>query len=130
MTIVMIRGKSMEVGSTDVLIEDLGGGGLRFLSDLKLPVNDQLVLQFETEVFSQQLKMFGHVVRSGNWNETIYEYAVKFTMDDSAHAGINRVVNLLAIRMRKRSSLPSGLFWEGEKYQFFAKVNTTEPQLV
>ncbi|WP_231504329.1 hypothetical protein [Brevibacillus borstelensis] len=43
MTIVMLKGKTMKVGSADVLIEDIGGGGLRFLSDLKLPVNDQLV---------------------------------------------------------------------------------------
>lgn len=120
----------MKVGSADVLIEDIGGGGLRFLSDLKLPVNDQLVLEFETEVFSRQLKMYGHVVRNSNWNETIYEYAVKFTMDEWAHAEINRMVNLLAIRMRQKSSLPSGLFWQDEKQAYFAKADSSDPQVV
>jgi PilZ domain len=130
MTIVMLKGKTMKVGSADVLIEDIGGGGLRFLSDLKLPVNDQLVLEFETEVFSRQLKMYGHVVRNSNWNETIYEYAVKFTMDEWAHAEINRMVNLLAIRMRQKSSLPSGLFWQDEKQAYFAKADSSDPQVV
>ncbi|WP_338461970.1 PilZ domain-containing protein [Brevibacillus sp. FSL L8-0520] len=130
MTIVMVKGKTMKVGSADVLIEDIGGGGLRFLSDLKLPVNDQLVLEFETEVFSRQLKMYGHVVRNSNWNETIYEYAVKFTMDEWAHAEINRMVNLLAIRMRQKSSLPSGLFWQDEKQAYFAKADSSDPQVV
>lgn len=92
------------------MIEDIGGGGLRFLSDLKLPVNDQLVLEFETEVFSRQLKMYGHVVRNSNWNETIYEYAVKFTMDEWAHAEINRMVNLLAIRMRQKALCRAACF--------------------
>lgn len=119
MTIVMIKGKTLEVGSAEVLIEDIGGGGLRFLSDLKLPVNDQLVLQFETEVYSQQLKTYGHVVRSSPWSETIYEYAVKFTMDESAHAEVNRLVNSLAIRFRQRGSLPSGWFLQGDRKDFF-----------
>ncbi|USG64320.1 PilZ domain-containing protein [Brevibacillus ruminantium] len=130
MTIVMIKGKSLEIGSAEVLIEDIGGGGLRFLSDLKLPVNDQLVLQFETEVFSQQLKTYGHVVRSSVWSDQIYEYAVKFTMDESAHAEINRLVNSLAIRFRQRGRLPSGRFLEGERLDYFANMKNTEQQPV
>ncbi|MGI6187378.1 MAG: PilZ domain-containing protein [Brevibacillus sp.] len=129
MTIVMIKGKTLEVGSTSVLIEDISGGGLRFLTHLKLPVHDQLVLQFETNVFSQSLKMYGHIVRSAQWDVGINEYAVKLTMEEAMHREINRVVNRLAIRLRQKGALPAGSFLQGDRREFLAAVRLREEQL-
>jgi hypothetical protein len=128
MTIVMIKGKTLEVGSTKVLIEDISGGGLRFLTHLKLPVNDQLVLQFDTEVFSQLLQMYGHIVRSAQWDVGINEYAVKLTMEDAVHREINRVVNRLAIRLRQKGALPDGSFLRGDRREFLTAIRLMEEQ--
>jgi len=118
MTIVLIKGKTMEVGSAKVLIEDLGAGGLRFLSHLKMPANDQLVLQFDTFIQEEPLKMYGHIVRTAAWEEQFYEYAVRFTMEEAQHLGVNRLVNRLAIRFRHQKEVRDSHFWKGDRRQF------------
>jgi len=122
MTIVLVKGKTMEIGSATVLIEDIGAGGLRFLSHLKMPANDQLVLQFETEMCGQPLKMYGHVVRTTSWEQDYYEYAVRFTMDETQHLEINRLVNRLAIRYRQRREATDGHFWKGDRREFLREM--------
>jgi hypothetical protein len=118
MTIVLIKGQTMQTGSTAVLIEDLGAGGLRFLSHLKMPASDQLVLQFETELLGKKLSMYGHVVRCVPWDTDFYEYAVRFTMDESQHMEINRLVNLVAIRSRNRRAAYEGRVFTGDRREF------------
>jgi hypothetical protein len=121
MTIVTINGKSLEIGSAEVLIEDIGPGGLRFLSILSLPVHSQVVLQFETELFSQTVKMHGYIVRHTKLLEGINEYGVKFTMDEERHAELARLINRLAIRLRQGNTPPSGRFFQGDKLAFLRK---------
>ncbi|MDF2680194.1 MAG: hypothetical protein K0R47_1384 [Brevibacillus sp.] len=118
MTIVLIKGKAMEIGSTKVLVEDLGAGGLRFLSHLKMPANDQLVLQFDSELCAEPITMYGHIVRTTLWQEEFYEYAVRFTMEESQHLEINRLVNRLAIRYRNQKEVKDGRFWKDGRREF------------
>ncbi|WP_400164308.1 PilZ domain-containing protein [Brevibacillus sp. TJ4] len=118
MTIVLVKGKTLETGSTRVLIEDLGAGGLRFLSHLKMPASDQLVLQFDTELCGKKISMYGHVVRSIPWENEFYEYAVRFTMDESQHLEINRLVNQIAIRFRNRRVAYEGRTYSGDRREF------------
>lgn len=125
MTIVLVKGKTMEIGSTRVLIEDIGAGGLRFLSHLKMPASDQLVLQFATDLCGESLKMYGHVVRTLPWETDYYEYAVRFTMDEEQHLQINRLVNRLAIRYRQKRGASEGRFWKGERVAFLKELAQT-----
>ncbi|MED1793031.1 PilZ domain-containing protein [Brevibacillus nitrificans] len=126
MTIVLIKGKMMEIGSAHVLIEDIGAGGLLFLSHLKMPANDQLVLQFATELCGEPITMYGHIVRTGSWEESFYEYAVRFTMEEAQHLEINRLVNRLAIRYRNQKEVMDSRFWKGDRRAFLtAQANLT-----
>jgi hypothetical protein len=118
MTIVMIKGKSLEVGSAEVLIVDIGPGGLRFKTCLRLPVHPDVVLQFETEVLSQRIQMYGNIVRSAEQEEGIFAYGVKFTMDEEKHAELARVLNRLAIRQKKVETVPSGRFLVGDPHAY------------
>ena len=47
MTLIRIHGRKVELGRTEVLVEDIGLGGLRFLSDIRLPVHRDIILEFE-----------------------------------------------------------------------------------
>jgi hypothetical protein len=53
MTIVKIKDRHIELGMTEPLIEDIGLGGLRFLSNIKLPVNPEIIIEFETEILER-----------------------------------------------------------------------------
>ena len=122
MTIVLVKGKTMEIGSAKVLIEDIGAGGLRFLSHLKMPASDQLVLQFETELCGSTLTMYGHVVRTSPWEQDFYEYAGRFTMEEAQHLEINQLVNRLAIRYRQNRVGTEGSFWKGDRQAFLQEL--------
>jgi hypothetical protein len=125
MTIVTINGKHLELGSAEVLIDDIGPGGLRFLTTLSLPVHSQVVLQFQTELFSQTVKMHGYIVRHSNLLEGINEYGVKLTMDEEKHAELARLINRLAIRLRQGNTALSGRFFRGDKLAFLR--NSRQP---
>ena len=53
MRLVSIAGRSMELGKSNVLIEDMSIGGLRYVSTLKLPVRGDVLFQFETEILGK-----------------------------------------------------------------------------
>jgi hypothetical protein len=118
MTIVRVKGKTLETGVARVLIVDLGGGGLRFQSTLQLPVTPHVVLELVTEVLGQPLKVYGCVVRSQPVEGPLMEYGMQFTMDEEKIAEISRLTNLLAIRLRQKRVQPSGRFLEGEKLAY------------
>ena len=59
MTLIRIHGRKVELGRTEVLVEDIGLGGLRFLSDMRLPVHRDIILEFETEILGNTIKMYG-----------------------------------------------------------------------
>ena len=67
MTLTRIHGRSVELGRTEVLVEDIGLGGLRFLSNLSFTVHQDIILEFETEIFGHMIKMYGSVV----WMEEV-----------------------------------------------------------
>ena len=53
MTLISIQGKEVKLGKTEVLIEDIGPGGLKFLSTIQLPVRPDIIYQFETTIMDQ-----------------------------------------------------------------------------
>ena len=67
MTILSIRGKNVNVGNTKVLIENMGPGGLRFISNIRFPVEKFFILQFTTELLGEKIKVYGYPV----WGEKL-----------------------------------------------------------
>ena len=78
MTLVSIAGRSMQLGKSNVLIEDMSIGGLRYLSTLKLPVRGDVLFQFETEILDKTIKLNGSIVWKEEINEDLTEYGIKF----------------------------------------------------
>ncbi|MEI2400951.1 putative bifunctional diguanylate cyclase/phosphodiesterase, partial [Paenibacillus phytohabitans] len=57
MTLTSILGNSVELGSTEVLIEDIGPGGIRFLSTIHLPVRPDIIYQFKTTIMGDNVTL-------------------------------------------------------------------------
>ncbi|WP_243449962.1 hypothetical protein [Neobacillus terrae] len=62
MTITLFKGKNMNLGQTEVLIEDMGLGGLRFLSNIRLTTSDDIILQFQAEMMGETVIINGIIV--------------------------------------------------------------------
>jgi hypothetical protein len=100
-TIIRIKDNVIESGSAQVLIEDIGPGGLRFVSDIKLPVTPQVILEFETKILHHTLQLPGYIVRKIDREKILYEYGVKFTLDYNEHKELFQLLQLMSIRLKR-----------------------------
>lgn len=108
--IVQIKGKSIHTKITKVCIEDIGPGGLRFVSDLKLPVTNEIVLEIEIKLLDEYVKLLGIIVRRKDLSENLFEYGVQFTIFDHMQNMLTQSINKLTIRLRTRPNLSSCAF--------------------
>ncbi|WP_176560331.1 PilZ domain-containing protein [Brevibacillus dissolubilis] len=120
MTIVEMRGQSIETGAASVLIDNISAGGLRYLSNLKLPASQHVILEFEVTILQYPIRLLGYSVRRREVAEDLYEYGVMFTIDDELQDFMVRLMNELAMRLRRTPSIMSRPpFFSGDVTDYF-----------
>lgn len=127
MTVVKIKGKSIELGKSEVLIEDIGLGGIRFISNIKLAVHPDIVLEIETTLLGKAVKMCGAIVWLREQQSGVFQYGLEFYMHENERTAMTRLLNDLAIQLRKSPLVPGCSFITTDKAQhlsaFSAKGN-------
>lgn len=98
--IVQVRGKSIQSSTARVCVEDIGAGGLRFLSDLQLPISNEIVLEFRLTLMDKFMKLIGIITRRDELPNGGYAYGVQFTIFDDMQNTLTRHIHQLAIRLR------------------------------
>lgn len=122
MTLTRINGRTVDVGKTVILIEDIGIGGLRFLTDLKLTVNPNIIFELETYLFGKTIKLLGSIVWMNEIKPDVYQYGLEFVLDDSERSDITPILNKLAIKLRKAPLVPDCSFETEDRYTFIKKL--------
>ncbi len=102
MTISMFKGSEVDLGSTEVFITNIGTSGLIFLMGVRLPVNDDIILKFETEILNRVYELHGNIawineIESGE----VYEYGVQLQIEEVEQLKLDRDLNLLAFKIRE-----------------------------
>ncbi|HEY8363880.1 MAG TPA: EAL domain-containing protein [Tissierellaceae bacterium] len=130
LTVQEIRGKKINVGNTKILIKNLGPGGLCFISNIRFPVEKDIVLQFTTELVGKELKVYGYPVWSKEIKSNLYEYGIKlyeygveFSVDENERMELIRELNKVQIKMKKNELFGEGRFISGTYVQYFADLN-------
>ena len=117
--LIEMHGKNVESGKTNILIENIGLGGLRFLSNLKFPMHREIVLEFETRILDEHVKLNGYVVWNREVKTGIYQYGIEFIINENERPV--KLLNKLALTLRN-TPLPKGCsFLEGNKHSYFEK---------
>lgn len=124
MTLTRINGRTVDVGKTPILIEDIGIGGLRFLSHLKLTVNLNIILEFETYLFGEAIKLLGSIVWMKEIKPDIYQYGVEYVIDESERAEITPILNKLAIKLRKAPLVPDCSFVTKDRFSYIKSLRS------
>lgn len=122
MTIREIKGRKVDVGRTMILIKNIGPGGLCFLSNISLPIERDLILQFTTELLEEEIKVFGHLV----WTEeytNYHEYGVEFIVDENERADLVKILNQVQIRMKNDILFDEGNFITIGPNSYFQKLS-------
>lgn len=113
LSILEIKGKKVNVGNTKVLIKNIGPGGLCFISNIRLPVDEQIILQFKTYLIGEEIRVYGCTVWTGEMEDNLFEYGVKFTFDENKRTDLIRVLNQVQVKMRNDVLFADGSFISG-----------------
>jgi hypothetical protein len=101
MGIIQVYNKTVNTKTARVCIQDIGPGGLRFLSSLQFPINPAVILGFELTLLGQVLHVNGNIVRIKEREDGIWEYGVKFILDENNRSKLIETVNRLSISVHK-----------------------------
>lgn len=100
MTVAELNGKKVQLGNTKVVVENIGPGGLRFVSNIKLPTRSDIVLKFQTTIIDEEMTLYGTIVfdeEQGN----LYRYGVKFIVDEKQRDYLIKNFNQFQLQLKK-----------------------------
>ncbi|MGI6706731.1 MAG: EAL domain-containing protein [Clostridia bacterium] len=119
MTILEIRGEKVDAGHSKILIKDIGPGGLRFMSNLKLPVRRDLVLLFVTELLGEEIRVFGCPVWAEETLDQIYEYGIDFTFDENERSALIAILNQVQVKLKQNANFVDSRFVADSPADYF-----------
>ena len=77
---------------TKVLIENIGPGGLRFSSNLKLVVGQELIYSFKPENQEENIQVAGVVLWNDELSDGQYQYGVHFIIPDHQRTNLTQLL--------------------------------------
>ncbi|WP_153731494.1 EAL domain-containing protein [Sporosarcina obsidiansis] len=120
MTVSELNGKKIEVSKTSILIDNIGPGGLRFISNIHLPVEANFVLNFEVKIFGEIHSLHGSIVHSFEKQQLRY-YGVKLRMTENQRDKYISILNNLQLKLKKSPTLPDHLFYLDNIHTYFKR---------
>ncbi|HEY5563782.1 MAG TPA: PilZ domain-containing protein [Clostridiaceae bacterium] len=123
MKIESINGKKADVNDTKVLIDNIGPSGLKFISNLVLPVKPEIMFNFGTIILNETIYLSGKIVWKEESVNGLYEYGIKFFHNDEKDQYLIRVFNTLQINMRKSPIVSGCNFCTDDITSFFLNMN-------
>lgn len=120
MTISELAGKKIKLGSTKVLIVNIGPGGIEIETNIKLPVRSDLKLQFTTELFGENLELSGTIVWNRERHEDYQSYGIRFILEDKPRSHLTYLLNQLQLKLRQSSLIPDCSFVLDDRRKFFS----------
>lgn len=125
LTILDIKGKKVNVGNTKVLIKDIGDGGLCFISNIRIPIERDIVLQFTTQLIGKEIKIHGHSVWIEEIDDNLFEYGIEFTFDENKRTDLIDILNRVQIKMKNNILFADGSFISESPYFYFKPQQLT-----
>ncbi|MCA1029567.1 EAL domain-containing protein [Bacillus timonensis] len=101
MTVAKIKNQSVEMGKTNILIENMSAGGIRFLSNIRLPVREDILLKFYAEIMGQNLNVKGHIVWKLEQESGLYQYGVELDISEDEKEELVKTILKLELEINK-----------------------------
>ncbi|MFD1677639.1 putative bifunctional diguanylate cyclase/phosphodiesterase [Alicyclobacillus fodiniaquatilis] len=118
-TVIAMNARPLSSGLSEVLVLEVGPGGLRFVSNLRFPTNQGLVLLFKMNLFNIVIELEGFVVWSKEVENGLFQYSVKFSLDELKRNKFVPLLNQLAMEL-KSGNVPNAHFYAGNLLSFFS----------
>ncbi|MFB4169983.1 EAL domain-containing protein [Virgibacillus sp. JSM 102003] len=124
MTIIEVNEKKVNLGSAQVLVEDIGLGGLKILSSLKLPVNSTIKLTFNIELMGEDFQLSGLLVWKDEAKRDTFHYGIEFNISEHEEDRLAGVINKMSVLLRLNHTIPDTNFINQNPYTYIQKNNT------
>jgi len=119
LTIKEVGNKPLEIGSTPILIEDIGAGGLKIISDIRFPARRSILLKISTELLGKDIDLIGTILRTEELSNGLYGYGIKLIMDENDRTKLINLLNEIQIKMRNNVLFNEGSFTSLEPPAYF-----------
>ncbi|GGA23135.1 sensor domain-containing protein [Psychrobacillus lasiicapitis] len=120
MTLTQIRGNKVDLGTIDVLIEEVCTKRLKFLSDIKLAVNHAIILELKTKILNNNVKFIGSIVSISEPKPHLYQYVLEYKMEESELVNITKILDKFE-NLQEPSNMSLCNFIQVDRYVFFNK---------
>lgn len=98
MTLTRLKEDMPDAEKAEVLIENIGPGGLRFVSNLKLVVSQEIVYSFETEILGDKVHLPGVIIWEEELFLELYQYGVQFNIPENARPFLTQLLNDYSVK--------------------------------
>jgi EAL domain-containing protein (putative c-di-GMP-specific phosphodiesterase class I) len=118
-TVLKIGGKPVHLGSTNVLVEDISAGGLCFLSNIKLPKRNGLLLGIDTEILGERVHLSGYIVWVKEVESGILQYGLELEIEEKNRENLTALLNKLQVKLRQKLLLKNCNFVTTDRKIYF-----------
>lgn len=122
MTLTKINGREVQLGERDVLIEKIGPSCMQFLSDIRLPIQRDVLFKFETEILGEGITIYGKVVWTKELQNGIFQYIVDLTFDEKEQSSFIDMINKVSEILLENRTIPNSNTIEVDWETFFKRV--------
>jgi EAL domain-containing protein (putative c-di-GMP-specific phosphodiesterase class I) len=92
MALIEYPGGTLYDETITIEIENIGPGGLRFLSNLKLTIGQEMLYSFRPEESEEIIRVAGAVIWSEDLPDGKYQYGVHFTISQSQRPALTQLL--------------------------------------
>jgi len=110
MTILNFNGKKVNLGTTEIMVLDIGLGGIRFQSHLRLKPHENIIYGFKTILNGNEINLVGKIVRYEEIVENIFEYGVEFLISETERSNLAIILNKISLMIKANRFFNDGNF--------------------
>jgi hypothetical protein len=92
---LMLINMEVELEDAEVIIENIGAGGLRFLSNLILELDQEIIYSIYSGVLEDNIYLPGVIIWYEKISEGLYQYGVHFETPEQSRPFLNQLFNVL-----------------------------------
>lgn len=120
-TLIQFHGSNVQLGKNSMLIENIGLGGLRFLSDLHFGIDRKMILEINTKILGEIVSFHGSVVWMKELKSSIFQYGFEFVMNETERSDLAQLLNKLSILAKQKVTATDCSFVTLSVHQFFSE---------
>src|SRR5690625_565490 len=124
MKILTIKEKEVVLKrNTKILVQNIGPGGLMFLSYLDLPVNDSIVYEFAFEILGSEYSLVGKVKWNKEYRKEIYAHGIEFQINENERERLTSSLFKLSSIIRNQPTYTDKTIIEDDPVLYLRKLN-------